>query len=319
MAVKRRLKKSVKYGIIILIGLIVIAVAVLIIQDKKRKHEKWINSYEYKLTEKGYNGEEVEYLLRQDDKIKDTLLEKEYNEKIIPFLKEKYFILKNLDTYLNYYIKNNSLSLEEIVSIVNVGANNDHYDNANKTNTNNYNQMIVNKYNYLTEEFEAKEIVDVKNWYCYGENKANKEAYEHFIDMFNAAKDQNLKIIISSGYRAYQDQKETYDDYVDRYGAKKADSLAARPGYSEHETGLALDITTGGATKDTFDSTDEFKWLQENSYKYGFILRYPKGKEKITGFDYEPWHYRYVGIELAEKVYKSGLTYDEYYAYYLAN
>ena len=319
MAVKRRLKKSVKYGIFILIGLIAITIAVLYFQNKKKEHERWINSYEYKLTEKGYNGEEVEYLLKQDNIIKDTLLEREYNEKIIPLLKEKYFILKNLDTYLNYYIKNNSLSLEEIVSIVNVGANNDHYDYVNETKTDNYNQMIVNKYNYLKEEFEAKEIVDVKNWYCYGENKANKEAYEHFIEMFNAAKESNLKIVISSGYRSYNEQKETYDSYVERYGAKKADTLAARPGYSEHETGLALDITTGGATKDTFDTTDEFKWLQENSYKFGFILRYPKGKEKITGFDYEPWHYRYVGLDLAEKIYKEGITYDEYYAYYLAN
>ena len=137
--------------------------------------------------------------------------------------------------------------------------------------------------------------------------------------MFNAAKESNLKIVISSGYRSYNEQKETYDSYVERYGAKKADTLAARPGYSEHETGLALDITTGGATKDTFDTTDEFKWLQENSYKFGFILRYPKGKEKITGFDYEPWHYRYVGLDLAEKIYKEGITFDEYYAYYLAN
>ena len=319
MAVKRRLKKSVKYGIFILIGLIAITIAVLYFQNKKKEHERWINSYEYKLTEKGYNGEEVEYLLRQDNIIKDTLLEREYNEKIIPLLKEKYFILKNLDTYLNYYIKNNSLSIEEIVSIVNVGANNDHYDYVNETKTDNYNQMIVNKYNFLKEEFEAKEIVDVKNWYCYGENKANKEAYEHFIEMFNAAKESNLKIVISSGYRSYNEQKETYDSYVERYGAKKADTLAARPGYSEHETGLALDITTGGATKDTFDTTDEFKWLQENSYKFGFILRYPKGKEKITGFDYEPWHYRYVGLDLAEKIYKEGITFDEYYAYYLAN
>ena len=319
MAVKRRIKKSVKYGIIVLISLIIITIAVSTFIKKQKEHEEYLASYEYKLGQIGYNEEEIEFLLKQDNNIKDTLLEKEYNEKIIPFLKEKYFILKNLDNYLSYYIKNNSSSLEEIVSIVNVGANNDHYDNAIETNINNYNQMLVNKYNYLKEEFESKEIVDVKNWYCYGENKANKEAYDNFIDMFNAAKENNLKIVITSGYRSYQEQKETYDEYVNRYGARKADALAARPGYSEHETGLALDITTGGATKDTFDTTEEFKWLQENSYKYGFILRYPKDKEKITGFDYEPWHYRYLGKDLAEKVFKSGLTYDEYYAYYLAN
>ena len=90
-----------------------------------------------------------------------------------------------------------------------------------------------------------------------------------------------------------------------------------RAGYSEHQTGLALDIVTYGASMDTFENTDEFKWLSDNAYKYGFILRYPKGKEKLTGYSYESWHYRYVGKDVAKKIHDLDITYDEYYAYYI--
>ena len=94
------------------------------------------------------------------------------------------------------------------------------------------------------------------------------------------------------------------------------DDYASRPGFSEHQTGLALDIVTDNIIGNEFENTDEFKWLQENAHLYGFILRYPKDKEYITGYNYESWHYRYVGKELATKIKESGLTYDEYYAYY---
>ena len=111
--------------------------------------------------------------------------------------------------------------------------------------------------------------------------------------------------------------KKIYDEYKDLKGEEYADEYAARPDYSEHQSGLALDIITYGASGETFDTTDAFKWLQKNAHKYGFILRYPKDKEDITGYAYESWHYRYLGKDLATKVKKSGLTYDEYYAYYL--
>ena len=321
MAVRRKLKKSVKISLIVIACLIVLTILILNIIKKENEHKKYLESYEYKLSEKGYSEDEVKYLLEQSDDLKNKLLDVDYDEKIVDFTKEKYFILNNLEKYLSFYKKNTSskLELNKVVSLVNVGATDDYYENTKESKSDEYNLILVNKYNYLKEEFEPKDIVDVKNWYCYGENKASKEAYENFISMFNDAKEKNLKLIISSGYRSFQEQKETYDSYVDRYGIKQADKLAARPGYSEHETGLALDITTGNATKDTFESTEEFKWLVDNSYKYGFILRYPKDKQDITGFDYEPWHYRYVGIETAKKIHELDITFDEYYAYYIAN
>ena len=98
---------------------------------------------------------------------------------------------------------------------------------------------------------------------------------------------------------------------------EEADAFAARPDFSEHQTGLALDIITYGASGDNFDTTDAFKWLQKNADKYGFILRYPKGKEDITGYSYESWHYRYVGLEIAAYLKEHDMTYDEYYIRFL--
>ncbi len=316
---KRRLKKKVKIGLIVVAIIIVLIIAIVVGINSYKKHQTYIASYEYKLEALGYKDDQLEYLLKQDNKIKDAILNKKYNEHIVDFLKQKYFILNNLDAYLEYYDKNKNDSFEHIISIVNVNANYDHYDHTKETNLDDGILMLVNKYNYLPEDYDPTDIVDVKNWYCYGENQIKDEVYQKFIEMFDAAKEADKKLIISSGYRTHEDQEDTYNSYVDRYGVKKADTLAARPGFSEHETGLTLDITTGTATKDTFEDTEEFEWLKENSYKYGFILRYPKDKEDITGYAYEPWHYRYVGIEVATKIHELDITYDEYYAYFLAN
>ena len=316
---KRRLKKSVKIALIIFVAVIIAIIAIVVGVKKHKEHKAYLASYEYKLGELGYKEESLEYLLKQEDKIKDIVLTKEYNEQIIDFMKQKYFILENLDKYLEYYKKNSSKELSRVVSIVNVKAMYDYYDNTTQTKIDDGILMLVNKYTHLPKDYNPTDIVEVKNWYCYGENKLREEAYQKFIEMFNAAKESDNKIILSSGYRSYEDQKETYDEYVDRYGQKKADTLAARPSFSEHETGLALDITTGKATQETFETTNAFKWLQENAYKYGFILRYPKDKEDITGYAYESWHYRYVGVEVAKKIKELDITFDEYYAYFIAN
>lgn len=318
MAVKRRLKKSAKIGLIIIAVIVVLIIGIIVGVGKYKEHKKYLDSYEYKLQKVGYKDDELSYLLEQDNKIKDFVLTKDYNEHMVDFLKQEYFILENTNEYLDYYNSHSSDKLEHIVSIINVNANHDHYDDTVETKVDDGNIMLVNKYHYLPENYNPTDIVDVKNWYCYGENKIKSEVYQKFIEMFDAAKADGNKIIISSGYRTYDEQKETYDSYVDRYGVKKADSLAARPRFSEHETGLTLDITTGNATKDTFEDTEEFKWLQENAYKYGFILRYPKDKEDITGYAYEPWHYRYVGVDIATKIHELDITFDEYYAYYIA-
>ena len=120
-----------------------------------------------------------------------------------------------------------------------------------------------------------------------------------------------------SGFRSYSTQKTLYNRYVNADGKAAADRYSARPGYSEHQTGLAFDVcATGKACINSgFDNTAEAKWLSSNAYKYGFILRYVKGKEDQTGYMYESWHFRFVGTELAEKLYNNGnwLTMEEYF------
>ena len=139
------------------------------------------------------------------------------------------------------------------------------------------------------------------------------------ISMFNAAKKENITIIINSAYRSYKKQEELYNQYLSQYGKEYTDAYAARPGHSEHQTGLTVDVTTYGSNGDNFDKTEAFKWLQDNAHLYGFILRYPKGKEDITGYDYESWHYRYVGVDAATTIHDNDITFDEYYAYYIEN
>lgn len=124
-----------------------------------------------------------------------------------------------------------------------------------------------------------------------------------------AASKDGLNIYLSSGYRSYSYQSQLYNNYVSWYGKQKADTFSARPGHSEHQTGLAIDVNT---IDDSFAGTPEAIWLENHAHEFGFIIRYQKGKEDITGYKYEPWHIRYLGVEKATDVYNSGLSLEEY-------
>lgn len=135
------------------------------------------------------------------------------------------------------------------------------------------------------------------------------EAKKAFDKMAADALSDGLYLFIVSGYRSYSTQYSTYNYFVWERGTAAADRVSARPGHSEHQSGLAMDINT---TSSAFEGTPEAIWLEKNCWKYGFIIRYPKGKESITGYIYEPWHVRYLGKDIAKKVYDSGLTLEEY-------
>lgn len=140
----------------------------------------------------------------------------------------------------------------------------------------------------------------------------NNVAYDAFSDMQSDAKALGLNIKITSGYRPYNIQSIIYNNYIRRDGKEKADTYSARPGHSEHQTGIAFDLNS---ITDAFQYTDEGKWVNDNCYLYGFIIRYPKNKQDITGFKYESWHLRYVGSELASILYNNGdwITLEEYF------
>lgn len=137
----------------------------------------------------------------------------------------------------------------------------------------------------------------------------DKEAYAKLQELQSSAKKAGYTIKLCSGYRSYASQKKIYNNYVRVYGQKSTDTFSAKPGHSEHQTGLAFDV---GKIDDNFGNTKEGKWLAQNAHLYGFIIRYPNGKQAITGYKYEPWHIRYLGVEIATKVYESGLSLEEY-------
>lgn len=282
-----------------------------------KKFIDYRNSYDYKLSKIGYNEEEITRIKKLKNKEVDTILKMEYNKNIDDFIKQKYFIFDNLTDYLKYYKENNEESYKDIISIVNVHTNREHYTKTKATDMSKEDLILVNKYNYLAEDYEPDDLVNISLQYAYADNKIREHVYEAYKDMWHAAKKENLTLIVTSSYRSYAKQEQIHKSYANQKGQEWADSVSARAGYSEHQTGLTLDIVTYNSTMDNFEDSDEFKWLKQNSYKYGFILRYPKDKTYITGYDYESWHYRYVGKEVAKEIHDLGITYDEYYAYYL--
>ena len=137
----------------------------------------------------------------------------------------------------------------------------------------------------------------------------DETCYAQFKKLTDDAAKEGLNIWLSSGYRSYSDQETIYNNYVKEDGVELTDTYSARPGFSEHQTGLAIDVNT---VDDSFAYTPEASWLAQHAHEYGFIIRYPQGKEDITGFQYEPWHIRYVGSDVANKLYKSGQCLEEY-------
>lgn len=182
-------------------------------------------------------------------------------------------------------------------------------------------EVVVNKERNLSDDYIPKDLVsitDVPTCLASPEvNQLRKVASEALTTMFETAMDEiEIQLYARSGYRSYNTQVALYNGYVKNHGQEAADKFSAKPGQSEHQTGLAMDITSDSVNlqlTEDFGETDEGKWVSENAHRFGFIVRYPKGKEDITGYMYEPWHIRYVGEDLAKKVYESGLTLEQYF------
>jgi zinc D-Ala-D-Ala carboxypeptidase len=148
-----------------------------------------------------------------------------------------------------------------------------------------------------------------------GSQQLRQEAANALAQLIAAAKTEGLTISPLSGYRSYNTQVSVYNNEVNQYGQTVADSQSARPGHSEHQTGLAIDVGGGGCgIEDCFGDTAPGKWVAANAYKYGFIIRYVPGKESITGYRAEPWHIRYIGTELSTEMQKQGVqTLEEFF------
>jgi zinc D-Ala-D-Ala carboxypeptidase len=180
--------------------------------------------------------------------------------------------------------------------------------------------FIANKNRPLPADYVPPDLItpDVRLRLSPGAEQMQFRAVAHadLKAMFEAANTDSVQLVFGSGYRSYALQKQFYDSYVERDGQAAADRYSARPGTSEHQTGLSFDVTSPSQTchlEICFEDTPQGKWMAKNAHNYGFVLRYPEGKEAITGYQYEPWHFRYTGPELAQEVYEQNLTLEDYF------
>ena len=264
-----------------------------------------------KLLSLGYTSNDINsiYSLLNNDSI-TIIINNDYIKDITNFINLNYFKEENLTRYINYLNKTNETT-ETIVTNVNIGLDNEYYTNIKDIEDPEDILVLVNKYHALSEKYVPNDLENINS--KYGSGKLKKEAKEAFEKMCEAAKLDNIKIYSGSAYRSYSYQKNLYNRYVLLDGRDIADTYSARAGHSEHQTGLALDILNG-KWQYISKNDKEYTWLINNSYKYGFILRYPEGKEEITGYMYEEWHFRYLGIETATELHNLNITYDEYIA-----
>ena len=179
---------------------------------------------------------------------------------------------------------------------------------------NDYDRVVVNKSYVLTSNYKPKDLVSVKINFLpevtEEERYMTAESAKAVEEMVDAASKDRVYLYGLSGYRSYETQKNLYEYNVETQGKSYSDKYVAKPGASEHQLGEAMDLATSSGW--IYEGCPEANWIANNAYKYGFIVRYESGKEDITGYNYEPWHVRYVGNEMAEKIYNDGITLEEF-------
>lgn len=277
-------------------------------------HDKkdFINSIN-KLLKIGYTTEDINNI---NDKLSDDMVKSLYDYKLIKdiseYLKFDYFKSENLYRYIDYDCND----YQKTIVYVNIGLDQEFYTDAKIITELNEN-VLVNKYNKLDETYIPNNLVQIENRFTKGNDKQylDKTASLAFQEMCEAALLDGMHILANSAYRSYEKQQDIYDKYLNLYGQSYVDNYVAFPGFSEHQTGLALDVAAEGYS--VFKNSNEYTWMLDNSYKYGFILRYTKENQHITGYQYESWHFRYVGLEAAKYIKENNITYEEYYAIFL--
>ena len=289
------------------------------------EEDNFINNIN-KLLDLGYKNKDINTFYEKVPKSIDVITSNKYDKNIINYISLDYFKEENLDRYIKYdFIDTKSVydttilkekyNYEDTVNFANAYLDKDYYSNDIPLSKDKASKLdvIVNKYYKLDKDYEPEDLTVINSKFASGTQKLRKEAAGKFEEMASDMLKENLKIYAGSTYRSYSYQEGLYNRYVKKDGFKEAETYSARAGYSEHQLGLAVDIVNGKWNY-LSENDKEYTWLVNNSYKYGFILRYPHESEYITGYVFEDWHFRYLGIDLATKVYESKLTYDEYIA-----
>lgn len=250
------------------------------------------------------------YIGRKIDLLDGVKVNDNSNEEIKAKVIGDYDINKAGEYKLKYEASDASGNKSEYDFILNIVSD---PNNRTFTTSKGFSGKVVNGVTYIDGVLIANKTYSLPSSYGSGLTSETKDAFSKMEAAFNKEKEDSGRWLwIASGYRSYWDQKSIYNNYVSRDGQANADTYSARPGYSEHQTGLAFDLNS---IDDSFTNTPEGKWVHDNCYRFGLILRYPKGKESITGYMHESWHMRYVGVELATKLYNGGdwITLEEYY------
>lgn len=281
---------------------------------KYQNHKNLIENIN-KLVKIGYSNDEINMILSHgsNEDVKD-FIKREKVKYLEEFYTISYAKLKNYDRYVSYMDQSRE-DEETSVLYVNLDLDKENYKDYRKVNEFSY-TMLVNKHNKLDEKFVPDNVVTISTDYASEKGiKANSQAVNYAKDMIDDAKDEGYHLIINSAYRSYQDQEKIVNTYRELYGDTYVEKYVLLAGFSEHQTGLSFDF----GSKDTkvFIQSDEYKWMKENCYKYGFIHRFKSDYEDITGIRSEAWHYRYVGKKAAKYIYENDITLEEYYAKFL--
>ena len=287
---------------------------VLLVAVKSCQGIVFFHGVEGRLCRTGYTLQEAHALASALNKAQiDSLITRQgYDTIVYPLVTDRYFIADNFERYLACQ-KSDTIGFQpaDIVAMVNVGADNNWQDLVPCDTTKGY-LMLINRSHSIDERYRNPKMVTFEKDYAFGEHRKADTLVVSAYYIMRQACHQNTSalLMVNSAYRSFKEQQDTHKQNSKR--------LAAKAGYSEHQTGLCLDIVSlKHLEKWAFGESTEGKWVRDHCHEYGFILRYPEGKEHITGYDYEPWHLRYVGKEAAQRIHDEGITLDEYYAYYI--
>ena len=295
----------------------------LIMNLEEADQNRFLDHRDEKMTKyllmENFKAEKLDDYLKYDGLLADEKVVELVNEGIIndsnaELLKEmydsEYFIEAKEKLYLQYLDRYDDL--RKLLEFVNTKRYMSLYTDVRITDVSKDVKMLVNKYYRLPADYEPDDLVPVEA--ALGRGYLRKEVYEAYKKLYEDSLKEGFNLKIVSAYRSYATQQSLYNGYLKVDPKEVVDTYSARPGHSEHQTGLCMDVSEPGYSLDNFYQTKASKWLAANCYKYGFIIRYPEDKTDITGYQGEPWQLRYVGMDTAKDVYRRGITYDEYYA-----
>ena len=279
-------------------------------QVPKLKSLSYSNDDIWKLIEDGASEDDFQYLIDNNYSAND----------LEPYSKVEGYKIQNLAGYISAYATYKDYNYA--VCITNypfiISSNGDPQDSYTISNPDEL-LTLVKKGFYLPDDYEPELVEpDIPVAPDCENSQMTPETSKALTKMYEAAKKEGLELVVNSAYRSYETQVAIYNDFETRYGGQYASEYVAAPGASEHQTGLGLDLTSQSVVdgeRITFGDTEEYRWVVENCYKYGFIIRFEDGTDGITGIAHEPWHLRYVGEDVAKEIVKNKWTFEEYCLY----